>query len=119
MLQMTPFRCYFQTNIQVVFNYLIIMSDIRFQLWPYIKLMIGLWLIIPDFGRTTYVYNNLIRSTIPQIITWRLNSYWRDCFAEKDNFLLHAERYMKENGTETLQKLISSKVITAKNIKLL
>lgn len=46
---------------------------------------------------------------IPQIVTWRLNSYWRDCFAEKDNFLLHAERYMKENGTETLQKLIGSK----------
>jgi hypothetical protein len=119
MLQMAPFLCYFKTNIKVVFNYFITMSDIRFQLWPHIKLMIILWLIIPDFGRTSYVYNYLIRSMKPQIVTWRLNSYWRDCFAEKDNFLLHAERYMKENGTETLQKLIASKVITAKNVKIL
>jgi len=48
-----------------------------------------------------------------QIVTWRLNNHWRKCFVEKDNFLMHAERYMKENGTEALEKLIASKVITA------
>jgi hypothetical protein len=45
----------------------------------------------------------------PQITT-----YWRKCFVERDNFIMHAERYMKENGTEALEKLIASKVITAK-----
>lgn len=80
-----------------------------FHLWPYIKLMIIFWLIIPDFGRASYVYNNLIRSMKPQIVTWRLNNFWRKCFVEKDDFLLHAERFMKENGTEALEKLIASK----------
>ncbi|XP_045819312.1 uncharacterized protein LOC123912786 isoform X1 [Trifolium pratense] len=75
-----------------------------FHLWPYIKLMIVFWLIMPDFGRASYVYHNLICSMKPQIVT-----YWRNCFVEKDNFLMHAERYMKENGTEALEKLIASK----------
>jgi hypothetical protein len=88
------------------------MFDIRFHFWPYIKLMIIFWLIIPDFGRASYVYNNLIRPMKLKIVTWRLNNYWRKCFAEKDDFLMHAERYMKENGTEALEKLLASKVIT-------
>jgi len=48
----------------------------------------------------------------PHIVTWRLNDYWTKCFVEKDNFLMHAERYMKENGTDALEKLIANKVIT-------
>jgi hypothetical protein len=81
---------------------------IRFQPWLYIKLMIIFWLTIPDFGRASYVYDNLIRSMKPKIDTWR------KCLVEKDNFLMHAERYMKENGSEALEKLIASKVIIAK-----
>jgi hypothetical protein len=76
--------------------------------------MIIFWLIMPDFGRASYVYNNLICSMKPQIIT-----YWRKCFVERDNFIMHAERYMKENGTEALEKLIASKVITAKDFQIL
>ncbi|CAJ2678210.1 unnamed protein product [Trifolium pratense] len=81
-----------------------------FQLWMYIKLVFIIWLTTPDFGRASYVYNNLIRSMKLQIVTWRLNNnYWRKWFFDKDNFLMHAERYMKENGTEALEKLIASK----------
>ncbi|CAL5213554.1 unnamed protein product [Lathyrus oleraceus] len=80
-----------------------------FQLWLYIKLMIILWLTIPDFGRASYVYNNLIRSVKLQIVTWRLNNYWMKWLFEKDDFLMHAEIYVKENGTEALEKLIASK----------
>jgi hypothetical protein len=72
--------------------------------------MIIFWLIIPDFGRASYVYNKLIHSMKPQIVSWGLNSFWKKWFFEKDNFLMHAERYMKENGTEALEKLIASKV---------
>ncbi|KAK2383439.1 HVA22 protein [Trifolium repens] len=71
-----------------------------FQLWMYIKLIFNFWLTIPDFGRASYVVNNLIRS---------MKLLWRKWFFEKDNFLMHAERYMKENGTEALEKLIASK----------
>lgn len=79
------------------------MFHIRFHLWQYIKLMIVFWLVTPDFGRASYVYNNLVRSMKPQIVTC-----WRKCFVERDNFLMHAERYLKENGTEALEKLITT-----------
>ncbi|KAL5054497.1 hypothetical protein RYX36_035179 [Vicia faba] len=75
-----------------------------FHLWQYINLMIVFWLVTPDFGRASYVCNNLIRSTKPQMVTC-----WRKCFVERDNFLMHAEEYVKENGTEALEKLITSK----------
>ncbi|XP_020222390.1 uncharacterized protein LOC109804888 isoform X1 [Cajanus cajan] len=86
-----------------------------FQFWPYIKLMIIFWLIIPDFGQASNAYN-LIRSCIslnPHAVICRLNN-WRKFFVKKDDFLLHAERYVKENGTEALEKLIASKNITYK-----
>jgi hypothetical protein len=53
-----------------------------------------------------------------QIVTWRSNN-WKKWFFDKDDFLMHAERYMKENGTEALEKLIASKVITANNFQIL
>jgi len=112
MWQMTPFW-FSETNSWSCLTTFIPMFDIRFHLWPYIKLMIIFCLIIPDFGRASYIYNNLIRPMKLQIVTWRLNNYWRKFFVEKDDFLMHTERYMKENGTEALEKLIASKVITA------
>ncbi|CAJ2678204.1 unnamed protein product [Trifolium pratense] len=87
-----------------LFDYALMSLIPWFHLWPYIKLMIVFWLIRPDFRRASYVYNNLMRIMKPQIVTC-----WRKCFVEKDNFLMHAERYMKENGTEALEKLIASK----------
>ncbi|XP_045819319.1 uncharacterized protein LOC123912790 [Trifolium pratense] len=87
-----------------LFDYALMSLIPWFHLWPYIKLMIVFWLIRPDFRRASYVYNNLMRIMKPQIVTC-----WRKCFVEKDNFLMNAERYMKENGTEALEKLIASK----------
>ncbi|KOM27080.1 hypothetical protein LR48_Vigan393s002400 [Vigna angularis] len=84
-----------------------------YQFWPYTKLMIIFWLIVPDFGRASYAYNNIIRTCIsnPQASIRSLNN-WRKNFVkkDKDNFLLHADRYLEENGTEALMKLIASKV---------
>ncbi|XP_058761910.1 uncharacterized protein LOC131635305 isoform X2 [Vicia villosa] len=80
------------------------------RVWLYIKLMIVFLLTIPDFGRASYVYNNVIRPMKLQIVAWRFSNYWRKCFVEKDEFLMHAERYVKENGTEALEKLIASKI---------
>ncbi|XP_057416135.1 uncharacterized protein LOC130710789 isoform X2 [Lotus japonicus] len=82
-----------------------------FQFWPYMKLMIIFWLIIPDFRRSSYVYSNLIRSYIsmkPQTAICRLSNS-RKIFVKKVNFLLQAEKYIRENGTEALEKLFASK----------
>ncbi|CAJ1936156.1 unnamed protein product [Sphenostylis stenocarpa] len=89
-----------------------------FQFWPYIKLMIIFWLIMPDFGRASYVYNKLIRTCISlnsQAVIRSLNN-WKKFFVKKDHFLLHAERYVEENGTEALMKLIESKNTTEKPV---
>ncbi|XP_057421694.1 uncharacterized protein LOC130715590 isoform X2 [Lotus japonicus] len=84
-----------------------------FQCWPYMKLMIIFWLIIPDFGRASNVYNNLICSWIsmkPQTDICR----WRKFFVKKENFLLQEEKYIKDNGTEALEKFNASKDTTDK-----
>ncbi|KAL2344712.1 hypothetical protein Fmac_005997 [Flemingia macrophylla] len=86
-----------------------------FQLWPYIKLMIIFWLIIPDFGQASNAYS-FIRNCIslnPHTVICRLNN-WRELFVKKDDFLLHVGMYVKENGTEALEKLITSKNTTYK-----
>lgn len=90
------------------------MFHIRFHLWQYIKLMIVFWLVTPDFGRAYYVYNSLIRWMKPQVVTC-----WRKFFAESDNFLVNVERYVKENGTEALEKFITSKVNVNRDSKLM
>ncbi|KAL9329201.1 hypothetical protein ACSQ67_004204 [Phaseolus vulgaris] len=88
-----------------------------FQFWPYTKLMIILWLILPDFERASYAYNNIIRKCFsnPQAAIRSLNN-WRKFFVKKDNFLLHAEKYVEENGAEALMKLIASKNTTCKPV---
>ncbi|XP_058758127.1 uncharacterized protein LOC131631354 [Vicia villosa] len=91
-----------------LFEYTFIKLLLWFRLWLYVKLMIIFLLTIPDFGRAYYVYNNFIGPMKLQIVQWRFNNFWRKCFVEKDDFLMHAERYMRENGTEALEKLIAS-----------
>ncbi|GAU45332.1 hypothetical protein TSUD_84490 [Trifolium subterraneum] len=81
----------------------------RFQLWVDIKLMFIFWLTIPDFRRASDVVNNVIGSIKLQVVNWKLNNIWEKGFFDKDNILIHAERYMKENGTEAFEKLIASK----------
>ncbi|KAK7363055.1 hypothetical protein VNO77_05184 [Canavalia gladiata] len=87
-----------------------------FKLWPYIKLMVIFCLITPDFGRASCVYDNIIRPYIsrnPQAIIFRLSNS-RKFSVKKDKFLLYAERDIKENGTEALEKFIASKGTTYK-----
>ncbi|CAL0313991.1 unnamed protein product [Lupinus luteus] len=84
------------------------------QFWPYIKLMVIFWLIIPDFGRSSSVYNRLVHSSIslkPQAVISRLKN-WKKLFVNKQDFLQHAGRYIEENGTEALEKLIATKNTT-------
>jgi len=66
---------------------------------------------VPDFGRASYAYKNIIRTCLsnPEAIIRSFNN-WRKSFVKKDNFLVHAERYLEEYGTEALMKLIASKV---------
>ncbi|KAL6269864.1 hypothetical protein ACE6H2_026775 [Prunus campanulata] len=81
------------------------------SLWPYIRLMIVFWLVIPHFDGAFYVYKHLICPCLSMdlqiVINW-FNNRKKSSF-NRDNFLAEVERYVKENGPEALEKIVASK----------
>ncbi|PRQ24235.1 putative transcription factor C2H2 family [Rosa chinensis] len=81
-----------------------------FLLWPYIRLLIVFFLVMPHFDGALYVYKHLIcpcLSMDPQIVINSFNKR-KESFV-RDNFLSEVERYVKENGPESLEKFIPCK----------
>ncbi|BBH09239.1 HVA22 homologue A [Prunus dulcis] len=80
-------------------------------LWPYIRLMIVFCMVIPHFDGAFYVYKHLICPCLSMdlqiVINW-FNKRKKSSF-NRDNFLAEVERYVKENGTEALEKIVASK----------
>ncbi|XWS68207.1 hypothetical protein CRYUN_Cryun04dG0071300 [Craigia yunnanensis] len=78
--------------------------------WPYMKLTIVCWLMIPHFDGAFYVYSHFVHPCLyidmPTFFNWlkKLQE-----FLLKDNFLAEADKYVKEHGPEALEKLIASK----------
>ncbi|KAF3435881.1 hypothetical protein FNV43_RR22973 [Rhamnella rubrinervis] len=80
-------------------------------LWPYIRIMIVCWLVIPYFDGAFYIYKHLIRpclSVEPQIVINWFNERKESSYV-KDDILTEIERYVKENGPEALEKILASK----------
>ncbi|KAL7206104.1 hypothetical protein ACSBR2_018919 [Camellia fascicularis] len=87
--------------------------------WPYMKLMAICWLGIPNFNGACYVYNCLIRSFLSvnlQGVIKRFIKHKDDLPLNAESFLAVAERYVKENGSEELEKLIDRSRHTKPNI---
>jgi hypothetical protein len=87
---------------------------VRIQFWPHIKLMIICMLVIPYFDGSFYVYNHLVRpylSINPQVIVDAFNKLMV-LLHKRDHFVAEAEKYIKENGPEALEKLIANEVWT-------
>ncbi|KAL5563807.1 hypothetical protein UlMin_033554 [Ulmus minor] len=83
-----------------------------FPFWPYIRLVIVCWLVIPDFDGASYVYKYLICSGLSldlQIVINWFNKRMESSF-KRQKLVAEVERFVKENGTEALEKLIASKV---------
>ncbi|XP_062018895.1 uncharacterized protein LOC133735504 isoform X2 [Rosa rugosa] len=81
-----------------------------FLLWPYIKLLIVFFLVMPRFDGALYVYQHLIRPCLsmdPQIVISLFNKQKESLV--RDNFLSEVERYVKETGPEGLEKFIACK----------
>ncbi|KAF2315971.1 hypothetical protein P3X46_023276 [Hevea brasiliensis] len=78
-------------------------------IWSYAKLILTCWLVIPYFSGAAYVYEHLVRPLFvnPQqtINIWYIPRK-QDVFRKPDDILTAAERYIEENGTEALEKLI-------------
>ncbi|XP_015160605.1 uncharacterized protein [Solanum tuberosum] len=107
-------------------------------LWPYIKLITICWLVIPQFDGGCYLYQKLIHpcllvklhdaitqfygfcyvyqrflhvclSVNLQIVADWLNKPMEDPSLKSESFLDTAERYLDENGSDALLKLIANK----------
>uniref|UniRef100_A0A0V0IEI9 Putative ovule protein n=1 Tax=Solanum chacoense TaxID=4108 RepID=A0A0V0IEI9_SOLCH len=107
-------------------------------LWPYIKLITICWLVIRQFDGACYLYQKFIHpcllvklhdvitqfygfcyayqrflyvclSVNLQIVADRLNKPMEDPSLKKESFLTTAERYLEENGSDALLKLIANK----------
>ncbi|XVE93591.1 hypothetical protein REPUB_Repub01dG0207800 [Reevesia pubescens] len=78
-------------------------------LWPYMKLTIVCWMMIPHFDGAFYVYNHFVHPCLymdMQTIINRLKKQ-QDLFL-KDNFLAQADKYVQAHGPEALEKLIAA-----------
>jgi hypothetical protein len=96
-------------------SFIIFFFIARIQIWPHIKLMIIFSLVIPYFDGAFYVYNHLVRPYLllnPQVIVDEFNK-WMVLLCKRDHFLAEAERYIKGNEPEALEKLIDKEVWTS------
>ncbi|XP_075675465.1 uncharacterized protein LOC142644778 [Castanea sativa] len=78
--------------------------------WPYMKLMIMYWLMIPHFSGALYFYELLVQpclSLVPQIVINLFNEWKKPCL-KRDDFPTEAVRYQKQNKSEASVELISS-----------
>ncbi|XP_075077551.1 uncharacterized protein LOC107818402 isoform X4 [Nicotiana tabacum] len=108
-------------------------------LWPYIKLIAICWLVIPEFNSACYFYQHLVHPCLPLklhdvIAQFYGSCYVYQCFAylcsfvnlqtftdwfnkpmedpslKTETFLDVGERYLEENGSDPLVKLIANKL---------
>ncbi|KAI8532425.1 hypothetical protein RHMOL_Rhmol11G0213400 [Rhododendron molle] len=80
--------------------------------WPYLKLMAMCLLVLPDFNGASYVYECLLRpclSVDPQAAIKYFIKPKEDKSLDADSFLAVVNRYVQENGSEALEKLLDRK----------
>ncbi|KAF6149144.1 hypothetical protein GIB67_026000 [Kingdonia uniflora] len=83
--------------------------------WLEMKLVVTFCLVAPRLNGAVYVYETFIRPCFhvnPQTCsTWFNIPKKTFLLGSSDDFLLVADRYVKENGSEVLDKLIAEKVM--------
>lgn len=100
-------------------------ANFRLAIWPYAKLILSCWLVLPHFNGAAHVYRYYVRPFYmnPQLPQMPLipgaSQMWhvprKNIFTKQDDVLTAAERYMAEHGTEAFERLIS-KVHTLPNL---
>ncbi|KAF5176089.1 Hva22-like protein f [Thalictrum thalictroides] len=80
-------------------------------LWPYLKLVFCLWLVLPIFNGAAYIYENFVRKYIK--IGRHTNSNYPDSqrrVLEMMSFEARkaVERYIQKNGPEAFERIVKA-----------
>ncbi|XP_062082672.1 uncharacterized protein LOC133788986 [Humulus lupulus] len=83
-----------------------------FPLWPYIRLITVFSLVMPYFDGAFHVYKHVICPCLSVdyqiILNWF--SQQKQTSVDKERVLTEVEKYIRENGTDALEKIIASKL---------
>ncbi|EXB43468.1 hypothetical protein L484_006531 [Morus notabilis] len=84
-----------------------------FPIWPYAKLILTCWLVLPHFNGAAYVYKHFVRPFYmnPQIQIQTSQMWYiprkKNIFNKPDDILTAAEKYIEEHGTEEFERIIT------------
>ncbi|XP_010924693.2 HVA22-like protein f [Elaeis guineensis] len=82
-----------------------------FPLWPYMKLVFCLWLVLPIFNGAAYIYENFVRSYV------KIGNYAGSRYPEDQRRMLQmlsldsrkpVERYIDKYGPEAFQRVVKA-----------
>ncbi|KAJ4949878.1 hypothetical protein NE237_008277 [Protea cynaroides] len=80
-----------------------------FPLWPYIKLVCCLWLVLPIFNGAAYIYENYVRKYV------KIGGFVNEDYPEEHRKVLQmmsldgrklVERYIEKHGPDALDRVI-------------
>lgn len=83
----------------------------RFPLWPYMKLVVCLWLVLPTFNGAAYVYENYVRKYI------KIGAHVSSTYSEEQRRVLQmmtldarksVERYIEKHGPDAFERIIKA-----------
>ncbi|RDY12916.1 HVA22-like protein a [Mucuna pruriens] len=78
-------------------------------IWPYAKLILTSWLVIPYFSGAAYVYEHYVRPFFVNphnVNIWYVPSR-KDSLGKPEDILTAAEKYIDEHGTEAFENMLS------------
>ncbi|XP_010911375.1 HVA22-like protein f [Elaeis guineensis] len=88
-----------------------------FPLWPYMKLVFCLWLVLPIFNGAAYIYENFVRKYV------KIGSYVSPTYTEEQRKVLQmmsldarksVEQYIENYGSEAFARVIKAAAKEAK-----
>lgn len=82
----------------------------RLPVWPYMKLLFCVWLVLPIFKGAAYLYENLVRKYV--MIGTHLSSKYPEQRQALQMLTLDTresvERYMDKHGTEAFERIVKA-----------
>ncbi|KAI0515703.1 hypothetical protein KFK09_008369 [Dendrobium nobile] len=83
----------------------------RFPLWPYLKLLFCMWLVLPIFNGAAFLYENYVRKYV------RIGSYVSSNYSAEQRRAIQlmsldarkaVERYIERYGPEAFDRVIDA-----------